>query len=205
MASALKPPSLSLTRDSHFFLMSCRGSESHEVPSTEKACNSKATSSSGFSLSSAQRGRGISLRVSQPKVNLPPRVCTLREFGEGVVSVRPDETVSDFFESLSANIEFSAEVQDWEVFSGRLAMMVFASALVLEAVTGDSVFEKLDSERLLEYCAAIVVSSLVAAGLAVALQAKTHVAYTVSRGYEKLINGLIDNVIDSILFDSEDF
>lgn len=139
-----------------------------------------------------------------PKVNLPPRMCTLREFGEGMVAVDSDAQVSTFFQSLAANIEFSAKVQDWEILSGRLAMMVFASAVLVEAVTGNSVFEKMDPQRLLEVCAAVLASIFVAAGFAVALQAKTRVAYTVSKGYENLMNTLIDNVIDSLLFDRED-
>lgn len=82
--------------------------------------------------------------------------------------------------------------------------MVFASAVLVEAVTGNSVFEKMDPQRLLEVCAAVLASIFVAAGFAVALQAKTRVAYTVSKGYENLMNALIDNVIDSLLFDRED-
>eukprot|EP00250_Pteridium_aquilinum_P010388 c19350_g1_i1 orf=562-1230(-) len=142
--------------------------------------------------------------TSGSKVTLPPRICTLREFGEGMVAVESDAEVSTFFESLAANIEFSAKFQDWEILSGRLAMMVFASAVLLEAVTGNSVFEKMDPQRLLEICGAILASVVVAAGFAIALQAKTRVAYTVSKGYENLMNGLIDKVFDSLLFDRED-
>ncbi|MCO5569660.1 hypothetical protein L7F22_023376 [Adiantum nelumboides] len=120
-------------------------------------------------------------------------MCSLREFGEGMIAVESDAKVSNFFELLAANIELSYKVQDWEVLSGRLAMMVFASALLIEAITGNSVFEKMDPQRLLEIFGAILASVLVAAGFAVALQAKTRVAYTVSKGYEGMMNALIDN------------
>lgn len=65
---------------------------------------------------------------SGSKVLLPPRMCTLREFGEGMVAVDSDARVSSFFESLAANIEFSSRVQDWEILSGRLAMVCPLSA-----------------------------------------------------------------------------
>ncbi|MCO5592528.1 hypothetical protein L7F22_046531 [Adiantum nelumboides] len=142
--------------------------------------------------------------LSGSKVILPPRMCSLREFGEGMISVDSDAKVSSFFELLAANIEFSYKVKDWEILSGRLAMMVFASAVLIEAITGNSVFEKMDPQRLLEICGAIFASVLVAAGFAVALQAKTRVAYTVSKGYKSMMNALIDNVFDSLLFDRED-
>lgn len=144
---------------------------------------------------------------TKQRVYLPPRLCNLNEFGTmRTPSERPlhDDIHSGFFASLSAIIDLSAQVQNWEVLSGRLAMTVFASALMLEALTGNSVFEKMESHRLLEYVGATLVSILVAAGFAVALQAKSRVAYSVSKGYEKLINGFIDNVVDSLLFDDED-
>lgn len=121
-----------------------------------------------------------------------------------MVTAEPEQTVSSFFRSLAANIEFSARIQDWEILSGRFAMMVFASAVLVEALTGSSVFEKLDPQRLIEICAAVVVSILGAAGFALAWQAKTRAAYTMSKGYENLINAFIDNVIDELLFDDEE-
>lgn len=161
-------------------------------------------SESSISADSSVQGEISAPLSSGSKVILPPRMCTLREFGEGTIAVDSDARVSSFFESLAANIEFSSKIQHWEILSGRLAMMVFASALLLEAITGNSVFEKMDPQRILEVCGAILASVVVAAGFAIALQAKTRVAYTVSKGYENMMNGLIDNVFDSLLFDRED-
>ncbi|KAH7280987.1 hypothetical protein KP509_36G024100 [Ceratopteris richardii] len=142
-------------------------------------------------------------QLSGSKVVLPPRICTLREFGEGMIAVDSNQEAPSFFEMLAANIEFSNNVQNWEILSGRLAMMVFASAVLVEAVTGNSVFEKMDPQRLLEIFGAILASAVIAAGFAVALQAKTKVAFTVSKGYERMLNALIDKVFDSLLFDEE--
>lgn len=82
-------------------------------------------------------------------------------------------------------------------------MVVFASALGLEAVTGNTVFQKLDPHKILQVAGAFVMSSVLAAGFAVAWRAKSRVAYTVSKGYESLVNGLIDNVVDGLFFDDE--
>jgi TPP-dependent pyruvate/acetoin dehydrogenase alpha subunit len=82
--------------------------------------------------------------------------------------------------------------------------VVFASAAVAEAVTGNSLFEKMDPERLLGICLAILTSSLMAAGFAFALKAKTQVAYSFTRGYENLMNSLIDKVFDNLLFDNDE-
>ncbi|MCO5569659.1 hypothetical protein L7F22_023375 [Adiantum nelumboides] len=172
--------------------------------SSSRGIVSMAAESREASVSSESQGDISSRGLSGPKVFLPPRMCSLREFGEGMIAVESDAKVSNFFELLAANIELSYKVQDWEVLSGRLAMMVFASALLIEAITGNSVFEKMDPQRLLEIFGAILASVLVAAGFAVALQAKTRVAYTVSKGYEGMMNALIDNVFDSLLFDRED-
>lgn len=65
------------------------------------------------------------------KIVLQPRLCTLRSYGsdlEGVMktrkggSVEGDETLS-FFATLSDYIESSRKSQDFEVVSGRLAMV----------------------------------------------------------------------------------
>ena len=82
--------------------------------------------------------------------------------------------------------------------------VVFASAVVAEAVTGNSLFEKMDPQRLLGICLAILTSSLMAAGFAFALEAKTRVAYSFSKGYENLMNSLIDKVFDTLLFDNDE-
>jgi hypothetical protein len=41
-----------------------------------------------------------------------------------------EANVSNFFQSLATNIEISAKVQDWEILSGRLAMVICETGLL---------------------------------------------------------------------------
>jgi len=87
----------------------------------------------------AVRGREPSgpVQVSIPKpkavepegantnIVLQPRLCTLRSYGSdrfGVIKSGGDE-VSPFFAALSDYIESSKKSQDFEIISGRLAMV----------------------------------------------------------------------------------
>ena len=86
--------------------------------------------------SSSSSSSSLSSSVSpSAKIVLPPRLCTLREFGDGMVAVddvdsASETNVSNFFQSLAANIELSAKVQDWEILSGRLAMVTCKTRLL---------------------------------------------------------------------------
>lgn len=78
------------------------------------------------------------LRVSEPgqlengKIMLQPRLTTLRSFGSdpvGVIKTKngfhgEDDEVSPFFATLSEYIESSKKSQDFEIISGRLAMVI---------------------------------------------------------------------------------
>lgn len=71
------------------------------------------------------------------KILLQPRVCTLRSYGSdrfGVMRMRnmdghggDGDDVSRFFEMLSEYIESSKKSQDFEIISGRLAMVYILS------------------------------------------------------------------------------
>lgn len=60
---------------------------------------------------------------------LQPRLCTLRSYGSdrlGVIKTRKEgahDDVSTFFATLSDYIESSKKSQDFEIISGRLAMV----------------------------------------------------------------------------------
>lgn len=67
------------------------------------------------------------------KIVLQPRVCTLRAYGSdpvGVIKTKnggggdgEDDEISPFFATLSEYIESSKKSQDFEIISGRLAMV----------------------------------------------------------------------------------
>lgn len=72
------------------------------------------------------------VKVGEPengKIVLQPRLCTLRSYGSdrvGVMKTRREENddVSPFFETLSEYIESTKKSQDFEIISGRLAMVI---------------------------------------------------------------------------------
>ncbi|KAI9165567.1 hypothetical protein LWI28_016555 [Acer negundo] len=95
--------------------------------------------------------------VENGKTVLQPRLCTLRSYGSdkaAVIKTRRDGGGDDvsltFFETLSEYIESSKESHDFEIISGRLAMMVFAATVGMEVVTGNSVFRKMDIQGIEE-------------------------------------------------------
>jgi hypothetical protein len=71
------------------------------------------------------------------KIVLQPRLCNLRSYGSdrvGVIRTRRDgedggRGVSPFFATLSEYIESSRKSHDFEIISGRLAMVSFRSLL----------------------------------------------------------------------------
>ncbi|KAK1553974.1 hypothetical protein Q3G72_006002 [Acer saccharum] len=89
------------------------------------------------------------------KTVLQPRLCTLRSYGSdkaAVIKTRRDGGGDDvslpFFETLSEYIESSKESHEFEIISGRLAMMVFAATVGMEVVTGNSVESSLSAATL---------------------------------------------------------
>lgn len=76
-----------------------------------------------------QKLRASDLSPDNLKIVLQPRLCTLRSYGpdrSGVIKkVRDGDDVSPFFATLSEYIESSKKSQDFEIISGRLAMVSF--------------------------------------------------------------------------------
>lgn len=74
------------------------------------------------------------LKVAEPppesggaKIVLQPRVCTLRSYAAdrgGVIRIGRENEVSRFFEILSDYVESSKKSHDFEIISGRLAMVI---------------------------------------------------------------------------------
>ena len=77
----------------------------------------------------AQKLRASDSSPDNLKIVLQPRLCTLRSYGpdrSGVIKTRRDgDDVSPFFATLSEYIESSKKSQDFEIISGRLAMVSF--------------------------------------------------------------------------------
>ncbi|RZC55295.1 hypothetical protein C5167_014156 [Papaver somniferum] len=122
------------------------------------------------------------------KIFLQPRVCTLRSYGSeraGLIrtATQPRRVVVDngdyaeideydgvspFFSSLSEYIESSRKSRDIEMIFGRVSMVVFATTLTVEYITGNSLFQKMDLQEITETagaCLAAVVFSAAFASL----------------------------------------
>lgn len=170
------------------------------------------------------------------KIVLQPRLCTLRSYGsdlDGVMktrkdgSVEGDETLS-FFATLSDYIESSRKSQDFEVVSGRLAMVthhhiiksnhsltrvlkfanymqvVFAATVTMEVVTGNSLFGKVEKEGIAEaagVCLAAVTCAVVAAWMS---SARTRVGRIFTLGCNSFIDSLIDQIVDGLFYEPTD-
>lgn len=132
----------------------------------------------------------------------PPRFATLRSFGAagGGVVTRGFEGTS-VFELIAANIEASKQVKNWEVLSGRLAMLAISVALGVELFTGNSVFKGVDVENLEAVAALCAVATLSAGGFAFAWRAKSDVVGLMAKSYKNMVESALDNLIDGLFFD----
>ncbi|BBN03903.1 hypothetical protein MPTK1_3g00500 [Marchantia polymorpha subsp. ruderalis] len=132
----------------------------------------------------------------------PPRFATLRAFGEaggnGVVTGFGGTSV---FELLAASIEASKQVRNWEVLSGRLAMLALSIAIGVEFCTGNSVFEGVNLTELQGAAALCAVATVSAASFAYAWRAKADVVSMMSRNYKTMMDSALDNLIDGLFFD----
>ncbi|KAL8047241.1 hypothetical protein ABFX02_08G227400 [Erythranthe guttata] len=142
------------------------------------------------------------------KIVLQPRLSTLRSYGgERVVQVvlksgRENE-VSRFFEILSDYVETYNRSRDFEIISGRLAMIIFAATLGMEIVTGNSVFRKTDIQGIEEaigVCVAAVTSAAVFAWFS---SNRTRVGKIFTIGCNTFIDSLIDQIVDGIFYDTD--
>ncbi|KAL2635782.1 hypothetical protein R1flu_007261 [Riccia fluitans] len=132
----------------------------------------------------------------------PPRFATLRAFGEaggdGVVTGFGGTSV---FELLAASIEATKQVRNWEVLSGRLAMLALSVAIGVEFFTGNSVFEGVNWVELQGAAALCAVATISAGAFAYAWRAKEDVVYLMSKNYKNMMDSALDNLIDGLFFD----
>nr|QLC27895.1 stress enhanced protein 2 [Dianthus spiculifolius] len=159
----------------------------------------------------------------QVKLLLQPRLCTLRSYapsnrGSGVVKTLTrskdyggsgvsdggDELMSPFLANLYEYIESSKKSQDFEIITGRLAMIVFAATIGVELATGNSVFKKLDVQGLTEGLGACLASVTCAAAFAYSSSARTRVGRIFTLSYNAFIDTLIDNIVDGLFYEDDD-
>ncbi|KAL6223023.1 hypothetical protein ACLB2K_006413 [Fragaria x ananassa] len=148
------------------------------------------------------------------KIMLQPRLCTLRSYGSDdsdLVSVMKtkkdggvvgDEAMS-FFATLSDYIDSSKKSQDFEIVSGRLAMVVFAATVTMEVVTGNSLFGKVETKGIAEAAGvglAAVTCAVVAAWMT---SARTRVGRIFTLGCNSFIDSLIDQIVDGLFYETE--
>ncbi|MCL7032664.1 hypothetical protein MKW94_008224 [Papaver nudicaule] len=158
------------------------------------------------------------------KILLQPRVCTLRSYGSeraGPIktSTQPRRVVvgtngdydeidqhdagSPFFPSLSEYIENSRKSQDIEMIFGRVSMVVFATTLTVESITGNSLFQKMDLQGITETAGACLAAMVFSAAFAYLSSARTKVNRIVNVKCNSFIDLFIDNLIEGLFFESE--
>ncbi|XP_009630394.1 stress enhanced protein 2, chloroplastic [Nicotiana tomentosiformis] len=157
------------------------------------------------------------LRVSEPgqlengKIMLQPRLTTLRSFGSdpvGVIKTKngfhgENDEVSPFFATLSEYIESSKKSQDFEIISGRLAMIVFAATVSMEVVTGNSLFRKTDFQGIAEAAGVSIGAVACAAIFAWFSSSRSKVGRIFTVGCNTFIDSLIDQIVDGLFYDNE--
>ena len=144
------------------------------------------------------------------KILLQPRLCTLRSYGSDrfeMIKTRRDGggggEVSPFFEKLYEYMESSKKSHDFEIISGRLAMVVFAATLTMEEVTGNSLFRKMDLQGITEaggLCLGAVTCAAIFAWLS---GARNRVGGIFTLSCNTFIDSLVDQIIDGLFFESE--
>lgn len=145
------------------------------------------------------------------KIVLQPRLCNLRSYGSdrvGVIRTRRDGgdevgDVSQFFATLSEYIESSKKSHDFEIVSGRLAMIIFAATVTMELVTGNSLFRKMDLQGIAEAGGVCLGAVACAAGVAWFSSARTKVGRIFSVGCNTFIDSLIDQVVDGLFYEGD--
>ncbi|PQM36101.1 stress enhanced protein 2 chloroplastic-like [Prunus yedoensis var. nudiflora] len=147
----------------------------------------------------------VSADPKTAKIVLQPRLCTLRSYGSDLAGVmRKKDDTSPFFAALWDYIESSKKSQDFEILSGRLAMVVFAATVATEAVTGNSLFGKVELEGIAEaagVCLAAVACAAVSAWLS---SNRKNVGRVLSLSCNGLIDSLIDQIVDGLFYETTD-
>lgn len=156
----------------------------------------------------------------QVKVVLQPRLCTLRSYasdrggvmirtttskaGDGVGGGGGGEEVemSPFLANLYEYVESTKNSQDFEIITGRLAMMIFAVTMGVEITTGNSIFKKMDIQGLAEGLGGCLVAVTCAATFAYSSSARKKVGRIFTISCNAFIDALIDNIIDGLFYDN---
>ncbi|OMP02543.1 Chlorophyll A-B binding protein [Corchorus olitorius] len=150
------------------------------------------------------------VKVGEPGENgnivLQPRLCTLRSYGSdrgGVLKTRREEgyEVSPFFETLSEYIESTKKSQDFEIISGRLAMIVFAATVTEEFVTGNSLFRKMDLQGIEEAGGVCLLAMTCAAAFAWLSSARNKVGRIFTVSCNSFIDSFIDQIVDGLFYE----
>ncbi|XP_057970512.1 stress enhanced protein 2, chloroplastic [Malania oleifera] len=157
-----------------------------------------------------QRSRSAESPPENVKIVLQPRLCTLRSYGSepaGVVRKRRDgdagDGVSPFFATLSEYIESSKESQDFEIISGRLAMIIFAATMTMEVATGNTLFRKMDLQGIAEAGGVCVGAVTCAAIFAWFSTARNRVGRIFTVSCNTFFDSLIDQIIDGLFYEGE--
>ncbi|XVF61753.1 hypothetical protein PTKIN_Ptkin08bG0155900 [Pterospermum kingtungense] len=142
------------------------------------------------------------------KIVLQPRLCTLRSYGSdrgGVLKTRREEgdEVSPFFETLSEYIESTQKSQDFEIISGRFAMIVFAATVITELVTGNTLFRKMDLQGIAEAVGVCLGAMTCAAAFAWLSSARNKVGRIFTVSCNSFIDSVIDQIVDGLFYESD--
>ncbi|KAL9329690.1 hypothetical protein ACSQ67_004693 [Phaseolus vulgaris] len=152
--------------------------------------------------------KAVEAEGANANIVLQPRLCTLRSYGSdrfGVIKTRREggDEVLPFFAALSDYIESSKKSQDFEIISGRLAMMVFAGTVAMEVVTGNSVFRKMDIEGITEAGGVCLGAVTCAALFAWFSSARNRVGRIFSVGCNAFIDSVIDQIVDGLFYEGD--
>ncbi|KAK6150503.1 hypothetical protein DH2020_015435 [Rehmannia glutinosa] len=140
------------------------------------------------------------------KIVLQPRVCTLRSFGGergGVIRANRENEVSRFFDTLSDYVESSKKSHDFEIISGRLAMIVFAATVGMEIVTGNSIFRKMDLQGIEEGAGVSLAAITSAAVFAWFSSNRNRVGRIFTVSCNTFIDALIDQIVDGLFYETD--
>ncbi|CAM8900947.1 unnamed protein product [Rhodiola kirilowii] len=135
----------------------------------------------------------LSNNKKKKKIVLQPRLATLRSYGSDG-GVTEQVSVSPFVDKLFDYIDTTKKSHDFEIVSGRLAMIVFAATVTTEMLTGSSIFQKLDTQGIDEAalaCFGAIGFAAVVAWVSIAQQ-------RVGRLFDLTSNAFIDSVVDQI-------
>ncbi|GMH06643.1 hypothetical protein Nepgr_008483 [Nepenthes gracilis] len=157
------------------------------------------------------RVRPVDSSPEKVKIVLQPRLCTLRSYASdrgGVIRTRRNgddggDDLSPFLVNLYEYIESSKKSHDFEIISGRLAMLVFAATIGVEFVTGNSVFRKMDFQGIAEAAGVCLGAVTCAAIFAWFSSARSKVGRIFTLSCNSFIDSLIDNIVDGLFYESE--